>query len=499
MSFLEKHCPTFTRIILWLWESPTFVTWGNQAVSSLRFLLVTPLVLTRFNETEIAAWYLFASLNFFGVMVSNRLGLTYMRMFSHAMGGASDLSPIKEKRIIDQNGGPNWEVFERAYGTIGSLNLFVAVSNVLVACAMGWFGLQSFLEGYEQASVLWISFGLLQIGFLVNFVFQRYAVALKGMNYVAVVGRWAMVFSIISIVSGAIVLWLDFGMICLVVTMQFFSVLGVLRNKFILRHVENGRVARFKQHGFDREVFSWCWEPTWKGMLAYFTSIGVVQIGVIVFSRLGSLTEVASFLLTLRMVQTVLQISGAPFNSIQPKMGRMLAEGRLNELQKLYISRSGLVLILMGLGLAAVIGVGAPLLEFIGANANMLSKTHFFILSILILHQWFINYTGSICGVANNVILVWSGIVAALVSLCLLFIMSPGVSVVFVILACWLPRTLIFNIRAGLIGAKILELPPWLYLGKLYGYTLVSVAFVAVGCVSGDLFVVLIKTISSLI
>ena len=82
----------------WLWNSPTFTTWGNYGIQSLRLLLVTPLILTRFDETEIAAWYLFASLNFFGTIIGQRLGLTFSRMFAFAMGGASNLAPIKGAR-----------------------------------------------------------------------------------------------------------------------------------------------------------------------------------------------------------------------------------------------------------------------------------------------------------------------------------------------------------------------------------------------------------------
>ena len=95
---IKRWCPTFSCIIVWLWESPTFMKWGNQGVKSLRFLLVTPLILTRFNETEIAAWYLFSSLNVFASIVSQRLGMTFSRMFAFAMGGSDDLSPIRGQR-----------------------------------------------------------------------------------------------------------------------------------------------------------------------------------------------------------------------------------------------------------------------------------------------------------------------------------------------------------------------------------------------------------------
>lgn len=82
-----------------LWNSPTFTTWGNQAVQALRLLAVTPLILVAFDTTEIAAWYLFGSLTFFGSIISQRVGLTFSRMIAFAMGGATDLAM---KRMINE-------------------------------------------------------------------------------------------------------------------------------------------------------------------------------------------------------------------------------------------------------------------------------------------------------------------------------------------------------------------------------------------------------------
>jgi hypothetical protein len=145
MSILSKYCPTFTGLCVWLWNSPTFTTWGKFLAQSLSLFAVTPLLLTRFDESEIAAWYLFASLNFFGTVLSQRLGLTFSRMFAFAMGGASNLSPITGKREQENDGKPNWTAFERAYGTIGSINLAVGWVNVLIAFGMGWYGLNNIL------------------------------------------------------------------------------------------------------------------------------------------------------------------------------------------------------------------------------------------------------------------------------------------------------------------------------------------------------------------
>ena len=185
MSLLSKYCPTFTSGAIWLWNSPTFTTWGKFLVQSLSLFAVTPLLLTRFDETEVAAWYLFSSLNFFGNIISMRLGLTFSRMFAFAMGGASNLASIKGRREQENEGQPNWEAFGRAYGTIGSLNLGIGWVNVLIAVGMGLYGLSNILEGYDGVGRIWTAFGLMQLIALLGFIFQRYSIALQGMNYVA--------------------------------------------------------------------------------------------------------------------------------------------------------------------------------------------------------------------------------------------------------------------------------------------------------------------------
>ena len=464
-------CKLFKKI----WHSPTFTTWGSYLVQSLRLLLITPLILTRFNETEIAAWFLFAALNFFGETVSQRLGLSFSRMFAFAMGGSSNLAPIKEKRTQENQGKPNWLVFERAYGTIGIINLGVGWLNVLIACAMGWFGLSNLLEGYEAKGVIWLAFALMQLTSLLGFIYQRYAVALRGMNYIALVNRWNIAFSLISLAAGILTLWLGGGMIMLVIVMQSFVLIGVLRSRFLLKQVEGGRVSRFKAYAFDSEVFKWGWEPTWKGMLTSFADLGVVQLGGIAFARVGSASDVASYLLSIRLAQTVVQISGAPFNSLQPLFGRLLASGETEKLRKLYFQRAAYSLLLMGLGLSVIILTGDWLLQIIGSQVGLISQTNLLLLGALILHKWFINYQGAICGAANNILMIRSSIISLMITLALLFLM-PTYGITFYLLACWLPRIIIFNVRPGMLGAHLLNLTPLKFNLRIYMYALISCA-----------------------
>lgn len=446
-----------TKIVKWFWHSPTFTTWGNYAVQSLRLILVTPLILTRFDETEIAAWYLFASLNIFGTIITQRLGLTFSRMFAFAMGGASNLAPIKGKREQENGGKPNWTSFERAYGTIGSLNLTIGAVNVLVALGMGWFGLNNILQGYEAKGVIWLAFGLMQFSSLLTFTFQRYSVALQGMNYIALTNRWGIIFSLLSITAGSLALWRGGGIISLVLVMQVFSVAGVFRNRFLLHSVEEGRVLHFRQYGFDREVFSWAWEPTWKGFVGNFGLTGSLQLTGIIFTAYASKAEVASLLFALRIMQTITEISQAPFSSVQPLMSRLMAAGDIEILRILIRKRMLYTLILNSTGILVASLVLPVLMNMIGSKIPFISLKAWYLLGGLMLVQRFDILCCAVSAIGNHMIYYWENAIAALVGALVLFLLKDLWGVYTPILTAILPGLLFMNFGPLIKSSMILK------------------------------------------
>jgi hypothetical protein len=480
MNFLSKQCPTFSRLGLWLWNSPTFTTWGNYGVQSLRLILVTPLILTRFDESEIAAWYLFASLNFFGATLSQRLAVTFSRMFAFAMGGASNLAPIKGKRDKENDGKPNWAAFERAYGTIGSLNLGIGWLNVLVALAMGWFGLSNILSGYEAKGVIWLAFALMQASTLLGIIFQRYMIALQGMNYIALTNRWGIIFSLLSVAAGSMTLWLGGGIVALVLVMQFLAIAGVFCNRFLLKKVENGRVMRFRQYGFDREVFDWAWEPSWKGIVLHIADLGVIQIGVIIFTSIGGVTDVASYLFSVQIVRSLTAPCNAPLYSAMPFLGRLMASGEVSKLAKIYIRRSMVSQLLLSICLCLLLFGGNKILGIIGAQTSFISREYMLLLVGVYMHAWFINYTGSITTLGNNLVLVSRSVVSSVISILLLYPLTIHYSILGLVIATWGPRILILNVGYVSYASKTLNLDRSAYVFPMYLVTFLSSVFMMV-------------------
>ena len=431
-------------------------------VQSLSLFAVTPLLLTRFDETEITAWYLFASLNFFGTTLSQRLGLTFSRMFSFAMGGASNLAPIKGKRVQENGGQPNWIAFERAYGTIGSLNLGISWVNVLIALAMGLYGLNNILEGYDAVRRIWMAFGVMQLIAFFVFIFQRYQIALRGMNYVALSNRWQMLFSILSICVGCVALYLGADILILVVVMQSIVILGLLRDRFFLGRVEGGRVLKLKAYAFDREVFVWAWPPVWKGFVAQFGVLGGAQLTTVLYAGVGAKADVASYLFATRMMAMLHEVGHAPMSSVQPLMSKLRAAGDIPRLRSLFRKRMGISLSLIALGILAS-GLLLPfLMAYIGSSIAFIPLELWLLFGGLSLVVRFNSYCGSVAAVGNEIICYWQSAIAAIIASISMLLVGNQVGMLAPILASSVPLILLLNVEplrvsAGLLNQSIFE------------------------------------------
>ena len=378
-------------------------------------------------------------------------------MFAFAMGGASNLAPIKGAREQENEGKPNWKAFERAYGTVGSLNFGIAWLNVLIALGMGWFGLNNLLDGYEAKATIWLSFAVMQATALVGFIYQRYSIALVGMNYIALSNRWDIIFSLLSVIAGSLTLYLSDNLLVLVGVMQSLSLLGLVRAWLLLRSVEEGRVARMKSYSFDREVFGWAWEPTWKGFVGQFGQMGSLQLTAIIYTAYGTKSEVASYLFALRMMQTISQIAQAPFSAVQPQMSRLRSLGQTGELRSLILERASFTLGLTLLGILAG-GLLFPFaMDFIESSISFVSTSAWFLFGALTLLMRFNILCCAVSAIGNEMIYFWEMALAACFSGLALMMVQNQINIYGPILTSMLPLVLILNFGPALRAKQILQ------------------------------------------
>jgi hypothetical protein len=250
----------------------------------------------------------------------------------------------------------------RVYRYLGIIWTFLLV-------VAGTIALQRPVAAVPDKDAAWLAWSVIVIASGISFQGTLYSSYLQGMYQVALVRRWETVTSLAAIISSFLVLLAGGGLLGLVIANQAWLVINVARDRWLARWMENGILLKFTSQPFNREVFDAVWPSAWRSGLGILMSYGLIQGSGIIYAQIGNSASVATYLLGLRLIQTVSQFSQAPFYSKIPLLARLYAEERYADL--LQTAQRGMTFAhwtyvsgFVGLGL-----VGAPILRHIGSHA----------------------------------------------------------------------------------------------------------------------------------
>jgi O-antigen/teichoic acid export membrane protein len=362
------------RMFLRLWNSPTLMTWGSFATRSLSLVVVLPLILTRLRTEEIALWFLFSTIIGMQMLVDVGFSPTFSRVIAYGMGGLRT-SEIKDLRLIKQasSRAPNWETIDKICSTMRAVYLRLTVISIVLLATLGTWSLIKPISSIHDPTSGWIAWSVILLASTVTLFGNTYNSYLQGVNQIALLRRWETLTSLAAIGTSLIVLLFGGGLLGLVVANQGWSILNILRNRWLCVNTENGKFQQFKSQEIDPVVFEAVWSSAWRSGLGVFMSYGLVQLSGAIYAQVGTASEVAAYLLALRLIQMVSQFSQAPFYSKLPLLAQLRSEGNLK--QQIIIAKRGMFLAywtfvvgFIGLGV-----LGTPLIESIGGNVEFVS------------------------------------------------------------------------------------------------------------------------------
>ena len=95
----------YRQTLLFLWESPTLMTWGSFLTRSLSAVLILPMVLRNFPKEEITLWFMFAQIISLQLLVDMGFTPTFSRLIAHGKTerviGAGQCPAIRRGVIAD--------------------------------------------------------------------------------------------------------------------------------------------------------------------------------------------------------------------------------------------------------------------------------------------------------------------------------------------------------------------------------------------------------------
>jgi hypothetical protein len=321
----------FSKQVQSLYHSPTFNTLGSYASQTLYFILVLPLVLTRLTSEEIVLWYLFSSIIAMQMLADMGFNPTFVRVISYAMGGAHSIDDVSHNVSKKTSNSPNWNFIMKIVATMRVIYFRLSVFSVVVLATVGTWAIVKPASLMQHEVSVWFSWFVIVATTGIAFYGNVYSGYLQGVNHIAVLRRWETVTSLASLFSSLLILFIGGTLFALVLTKQFWSLVAVLRNYILSSNVEEKRFRQFKEKKIDKEIFNAVWTSSWRSGIGIMMSHGLVYATGLVFAQIGSTYEVARYLVSLRLMQTINLFSQAPFYSKLPMLARLYSERKKEE------------------------------------------------------------------------------------------------------------------------------------------------------------------------
>jgi hypothetical protein len=445
------------RMLQRLWNSPTGTAWANQGAEAVRMVVLLPLLLAALDQVQVAVWLLFASLTFFSDALNNQLSQTFSRSISLAYGGASDLSPILVGGKPRGTGEPNWPTIAKVYGTIGSLNRLLSAFGVLLTFTIGYFAIKGIVTDYTAASRVWTAFAFMLAGQYVQQNFRRYAVALRGLNQVALTNRWQGIFSLFSAFAGVVAIQMGADIVGLAMVTQVFVVIGVLRLRFFLRRVEAGRFKNFPSSGWDKPILRWLWAPAWRGLVQVLANRGGVKAATVVYAHHADPLSLSTVLIALKVLEIIEKISIAPITSNVPKFSYQLSSGKLANLKKNFILAAMRCQIFLIVGITSANLLAAPVILAIGSEVRVLEPAYLTVLSILFYLGSTIRQTLILSAIGNKMLAVGRLTISLIISVLLAITLIPMYDKWGFALSAYLPIIILVNYKPLQHGIRMFK------------------------------------------
>jgi O-antigen/teichoic acid export membrane protein len=323
------------------WHSPTLMTWLSYSTKALSLFVALPLILKKFTPAEISLWYLFSSIFILLGLADMGFRQTFIRVISYAVAGASEIKIYNTgQNNIETENSTNWKLLEEVFSIMSLIYRYLSLILFFLLITVGTYLLLkpvSLVDNQKNAWIAWIIIIVTNVIRFYGTIFQNY---LEGLNKIALVRKIESFMNLGSITTSIIVLLMNGDILSLIIANQIWLILNVIRNWLLARIVEQSRLKSFKSFSFDLSLFNKIWPPAWKTGISGLMSNGLTHLSGILYAQIGDPVIISSYLLALRIMTQIKEISMAPFYSKIPYLSRLRAEGRMDDL--INISQKGM-------------------------------------------------------------------------------------------------------------------------------------------------------------
>lgn len=374
-------------------NSPTITTWLSYSTKAFALFGVLPLVLKKFSDVDVVLWYLFSTIIVMQSLADFGFRQTFSRLISYAYEGVQDLSTINNSsanHLNEEGNQPNINLLNRIVSCmIYIYRPLTSIVFILMITFGTWFMYKP-IEDSSNVNQSWISWIILVLASSIAFYGKLYLNFLEGLFKIALVRRVDVLTSLGAIGCSILVLVFAPSLLNLIIVNQGWLLIATFRDYYLCKKVENGLYLKVsKPLPFEKDFFSIIWQPAWRSGISGLMSIGLTNATGLIYAQIGSTASVASYLLALRIITQIRDLSMAPFYSKLPLMAMLRAKNELSTLLKvvkkgMFLSNSVFIFGVIFVGLFS-----DYLLDLIHSDVQFVTQEMWLLLSLAFLAHRF--------------------------------------------------------------------------------------------------------------
>lgn len=445
-----------------LWNSPLATTWAATIAQIAGLMLVLPLILGKFPAEEVRFWLLLNSLLILSQLVEVGFTVTFGRFYSYAMAGKGVHELGRQgAKANDTKSDPDWKNVELLNGAGQRIFLILALAYFLILATFGTWIVWDVIDGLNYPIYGLIAWAIMVISQPLSFLGKKYVCYLSGTGLVALNQRFTALVSLLSTTIMIIALLLGGGIFIVILVGQLAALGSLFRARYLANSARAGRYEDSWFGEFAPEVWAAAWPSSWKSAIGHLSLNGATHLSIILFSKGVNPVEGASYLLTLRLISTISQISNAPFYSKLPFLGRLRGAGDLPGLVRLAKRGMSLSMVVFVVGILGLAFAGPSVFEFFKKEVGFPPLDLWLTMGTAFALQRYGAMHLQIYTTTNHVIWHWIGGVTAIPIILVLALLLPIIGGMALPIALSLAYGLVYAPWSAVLSLRSIEQRFW--------------------------------------
>ena len=404
-------------------------------------------------------------------------GPSFVRAISYARAGRAKLDSAEGRQptAYRQLLGDIFVVRRGCYGRL-------AVIGGAAALVLGTLALVRPVSELADQGEGWASWAIFLAGSMFAFRNSLYAQWVQGMNEIARLRRVEAATAVAATAVTAAVLFLTENLLAAVAAATLGSVVTSLAVRGVgLGIFHSLEIPQRELHKPSQSVYDHVWPAAWRSGVGVLMSHAIIQASGIMYAQIATPAASASYLLAMKMMHVVLQISMAPFYTKLPRLASLYAEGKREEVAGLGCKAMAMSHWVYVSGLISV-GLLLPwLLHKLGSQTPFVSSFFWFYLGVAFFIERFGAMHLQLYSLSNHILWHIANGVTGTIYLATAVLLMPSIGALAFPTAMLVGYTSFYSWYAALLSYRQFDLNPISFEAKSAGPPFICL-LLAIGC-----------------